>query len=221
MSNLTILYITANREYIPFEQKIREKLLEVSGNNPIISISQKPITLGKNICVGEVGVSYRNANLQLLTGAKEADTEYVAIAESDQLYPPGYFDFKPDPTVEVYMYNDLRILRCWDKNRFWKKAYGDWTVIVKRSYFINRLQHKLTECGGSLNWGMSKIGSTFRKRYWTYFDVGMPVISIKTVNNLSRVTGVMEELGSVSKLPYWGKAQDLSKYLELHNRLDL
>lgn len=214
---LTILYITANVEDEVFENKIRGKLLEVAGNNPIVSISQKPIDLGHNICVGEVGASYSNAAIQLLIGAQYATTEYVAIAEADQLYPPGYFDYIPDGTRSLYMNEDLYILRVWDRNRFWKKEYGDWTVIVKRLYFITKLKQQLNE---NFEWGKRRVHSTFPKRKWGVFNVGAPVISIKTPRNLSRVTGLIEN-SAVKELPHWGEAIKISEYLGLNINLGL
>jgi len=61
-SRTTIIYYTANREDERFEQVIRENILRVSEGLPIISVSQKPIDFGQNICVGNVGVSNQNAS---------------------------------------------------------------------------------------------------------------------------------------------------------------
>ena len=58
--DLTIIYITANVVKEKFGEKVREKLLESAGDFPIISVSQKPMDFGENICVGEIGVNFRN-----------------------------------------------------------------------------------------------------------------------------------------------------------------
>lgn len=210
MNDLTILYVTGNKERPDFEEKIKIKLLEVIGNHPLISVSQKPIDFGHNICVGDVGVSYRNAYIQLHIGASNAKTEYIAIAEADQLYPPGYFDF--EPKNDIYNYESLWILRHWDKGRFLQKEYGDWTVIVRKSFLIKRLELHL---GGSLEWGKSRVGSVFQKRRWERFYVGAPIISVKTRENLSRNTGTIEGSEPEFSLPHWGSAKALSDYLGL------
>ena len=57
----TIIYYTANREKESFENKVRENILKVKGDLPVISVSQKPIDFGKNICVGDIGQNYLNA----------------------------------------------------------------------------------------------------------------------------------------------------------------
>ncbi|MCK9371413.1 hypothetical protein M0R04_15975 [Candidatus Dojkabacteria bacterium] len=49
----TIVYCSSNMEKEEFEGKIKENLVKVCGDLPIISVTQKPINLGTNICVGE------------------------------------------------------------------------------------------------------------------------------------------------------------------------
>ena len=64
----TIIYYTSNKEDEAFEGKTRKKLLEVCGDIPIISVSQKPIDFGKNICVGDVGACDANLYRQIQIG---------------------------------------------------------------------------------------------------------------------------------------------------------
>lgn len=212
----TILYITANREDKEFEEKVRQKLLEVKGNNDLISVSQEPINFGKNICVGKVGYSYQNALIQMLIGAEMAQTEYVAIAEADQLYPPGYFDFKTTGEP-LYLYKNLWMLRHWDKNFFYHKEYGDWLAIVKTKYLIKRLRLQVA----NKQWGNNmKVGSIFRKRQWNYFD-GLPVVTIKTKNQTTTKSGFTgrskwtEETRPKRELPHWGNVREFHKYFDL------
>lgn len=209
-NNLTVIYLTDNKEKPDFEEKIKSKLREVVGDHPLVSVSQKPINFGHNICVGDVGASYRNAYIQMHIGATYAKTEYVAIAEADQLYPPRYFDF--EPKNDIYNYQDLWILRHWDKGRFLQKEYGDWTVIVRKSFLLMRLELHL---GGSLKWGTARVGSIFHKRRWERFYVGAPIISVKTKDNISRNTGTIQAVAPRSSLPHWGSAIGLSNYLGL------
>ncbi len=94
--DLTIIYYTSNKEKPDFEEKVRAELLRVCGDLPIISVSQKPIDFGKNICVGNVGASGFNMFRQVLIGCREAKTLFVISAEADCLYPPEYFKFIPE-----------------------------------------------------------------------------------------------------------------------------
>lgn len=68
MITKSIVYYTSNHEKPEFEQKIIDDLLSKRGDLPIISVTQKPMDLGTNICVGDVGLSYLNARRQMLIG---------------------------------------------------------------------------------------------------------------------------------------------------------
>jgi hypothetical protein len=96
MKDLTILYYTANKEPEDFLRKIQNKLLETVGDTPIISVSQKRIDFGQNICIGEVGMSLYNLYKQVLVAVREATTPYVAIAEDDTIYSKEHFEHRSD-----------------------------------------------------------------------------------------------------------------------------
>jgi hypothetical protein len=57
-ANKTIIFYTGNTEKESFEKKVRDNILKVSNGIPIISVSQKPIYFGTNICVGIIGKNY-------------------------------------------------------------------------------------------------------------------------------------------------------------------
>ena len=213
MPELTVIYLTSNREDPVFEQKIKDKLLNVVGRHPLISVSQKPIDFGHNICVGDVGSSYLNMFRQLQVGAEAANTEFIAVAESDQIYPLGFFDFQPHRNL--YAYSNLWILRYFDKHRFVKKDYGGLIIIVRRTFLLQRLEKFLE---GRPKWGNVQMRHLlFNEGEWEYFDVGAPVISIKTRNGLSRNTAAAQGVNPVHELPYHGSATDLSHYFDLFN----
>lgn len=104
VTDLTLLYYTANTSV--FREAI-EKRLEKQVY-PIISISQEPIALGTNICVGKIGRSLENIYRQVLEGAKKATTKYVALVEDDCLYVPEHFEHRP--TGDCFAYNLSRWL---------------------------------------------------------------------------------------------------------------
>lgn len=80
---------------------------------PVISVSQKPIEFGKNICIGDIGASTYNLYTQVLIGAKAVRTEYVALCEDDCLYPSSHFTVRPSD----FSYNTNRwLMMTWDKN---------------------------------------------------------------------------------------------------------
>jgi hypothetical protein len=92
MNNLTILFYTANR----ISSKILNVVIEnlKTHNYPIISISQESMNLGTNIVVPKE-YSIKNIYRQVLIGAKEAKTDYVALCEDDCIYSPKHFEFRP------------------------------------------------------------------------------------------------------------------------------
>lgn len=119
MNNLTLLYYTANTIKETTGQKVRDHLLKVTKNEfPIISVSQKPIDFGKNICVGEIGRSKFNCYKQILIGAREVKTKYIAACEDDTLYSPGHFMHRPQEGVFEYETN------AWmaEKGTYWRRA---------------------------------------------------------------------------------------------------
>jgi hypothetical protein len=140
----TIIYYSGNRENQEFEQKIIDNLKEQAGDIPIISVSQKPMNLGKNICVGDVGFSYLNEWRQILIGAKEAKTPYIIFAESDFIYSKDYFRFIPNTDMDMYIYDNIWIVM--DKkfgDYFWNKKSSEGAQICKRKLLIEKYEKHL------------------------------------------------------------------------------
>jgi len=105
IKNLSVIYYTPNYKDETFAEKIRQALLKTIGNTPLISVSQKPLNFGKNICVGDIGRSPRNVYKQMLIGCKEATTDYVGMAEDDTLYHPAHFDSLFFPRLDTLAFN--------------------------------------------------------------------------------------------------------------------
>lgn len=85
--------------------RIRKHLFKMTeGKYPIVSVSQKPINFGLNICVGEMGQSNYNYFKQMLIGAKEVKTKYIACCDDDTLYVPEHFTHRP-PSENIFAYN--------------------------------------------------------------------------------------------------------------------
>lgn len=217
MTDVTIIYYTSNREDPKFERKVQESLLKNSGGLPIISVSQKPISLGTNICVGDVGHSYLNEWRQILMGVKEVKTSYVVFAEADFLYPKEYFLFKPKG-ADVYRYDNIWIIFAWKYNYYFRKAYSEGAQICKREYVVKILEEHLL---GQPEWfdGRLVIRNKRGRRkknpfngLFESFDTGIPCISFKTGNGMRWMTDIMHSRENIArKLPYWGHIEDLKK----------
>lgn len=121
MRDITILFYTANLITEFFAKNIQEHLLQSSeGNIPIISISQKPLDFGTNICVGDIGLSVYNIYKQIFIGAKEAKTKYVACCEDDTLYTPEHFNYIPPD--DTFCYNENNYMVNKDAGFFWHRG---------------------------------------------------------------------------------------------------
>jgi len=202
MSNKTIIYYTSNTEKESFENKVRENILKLSKGLPIISVSQKPMDFGKNICVGELEQNYDNAFYQALVGCEEAKTEYVAMCEDDCLYPEGYFDFEPtDPNV-IYTYDNVWLM--WDRHnrtRFYKHGTTAGSIMLSRELYIKMLKGKPPVFKG-------------RKLNWQTFT-GLPLVNIKTRNGVSFGTELTKGVKPIKSFPRWGTPADIKRnYLQ-------
>ena len=209
--DLTVIYYTSNREEEGFELKIRNQILKCIGKTPLISVSQKPIDFGINICVGDVGVSDLNIYRQLQIGCQMAKTKFVCTVEADTLYPEkGYFDFKPKNGECAYFYDNVWILRK-SKDFFSHKEYSLCAFFSNRKLLLKRLKIQLA---GYLKWSSvyHKVrGLFFKENGWQFFGGGDPCINIKTGLGIRSNTGVYGE--PESWLPYWGNVLDIKKYL--------
>jgi len=211
--DLTIVYYTANKEKPEFEKKIIDSLIKNSGGLPIISVSQKPIDLGTNICVGELPWCDKSAFKQLLTGLKEVKTTFAIAAESDVIYPPEYFTFTPPLINEAYRYDNIWILHNWigpgTKGMYWKKAYSEGAQMCGVKHWIEKLEFNIdqfkTKKGGS---GI-QTPSVFKSQKKFSWGSENPVISFKTIGGLRKYCGTIKDNPPQKELPYWGDATKL------------
>lgn len=209
--NTTVIYYTSNQENESFENKIRENLLKNCDGLPIISVSRKPIDLGKNICVGEQKVCYSNSFRQILIGLREAKTKFCIAAESDTLYPPEYFQFTPPTDDQVFRYTNLFVYFD-GYNRFWRKRYVEAAQMCGRNYWIESIEKVI---GKETTWEPVKnnppfIFTTKDKYSWKSDN---PVLTFKTRRGIGFKTGFLP--GSVTTLPYWGSNKDVyNNYLK-------
>ena len=207
MNDVTIIYYTSNKEEYKFEEKIRQNILKFSGNLPIISISQKPIDFGKNICVGEKDNNYWCEFKQIQIGLREAQSKWVLTAESDVLLPPEYFSFIPSDNYICYRYSPVWI-NFMDRRPdiFYLKGTSDGIKIIDRVKWLERIDNIV---GKEENWNQPK-GFTTEKlllknyKFWT----GSPAISFKTRRGVSYMTGLKNGVKS-DILPYWGKVKQI------------
>ncbi len=210
--NTTVIYYTSNQEEEKFEAKIRENLLKVIGNLPLISVSQKPIDFGKNICIGNVGVSNQNAHRQLQIGAMAATTPFIHFAEADTLYPKEYFIYIPPVIDRIYrapIYLLYLNRRSWGKDRFYLKQSSEASTVVGRKYIIKHIESYLSDRG---MWNpILERNSTYPRMVpdhdaYSIFNPEVPIISIKTGHSMH---GSHHCSGRAKILPFWGTPEEV------------
>lgn len=149
MVDLTLLHYTDNIMPYTVAKRIRDYVVEITENRyPIVSISQKPIDFGKNICVGEIGKSKYNLYKQVWTGVKEVRTKYVACIEDDTLYSKEHFDYRPKDGYVAYD-NNYWFAQEW-REYFWRvdkskrNSGGMWGCIADTKYLKDNLTKRFS-----------------------------------------------------------------------------
>jgi len=104
----TVLYLTDNSIDENLLLFCQERLKKECFDIPIISVSQKPINFGKNICVGNIGRSWMSLYKQILAGLELCETDYIGIAEHDCLYNAAHIKYIPT-SDNIFFYNH----NCW------------------------------------------------------------------------------------------------------------
>lgn len=219
IKSATILYYTSNREKPDFEKRVQENILKVCGDLPIISISHYPIDFGKNICVGDVGTSGFNMFRQVLIGCEAATTDFVISAESDCLYPPDYFQYRPPKLDVCYRDNNLYVMPDARDYYFYKKEGATHAQIIGRKYYLETL-NKLFK--GAPKWNTEEKNFPKERNgkndifdhieYWTSKN---PVFQIKTHRGMRYYTH--SDRTPIPEIPYWGSGKETRAFF-LHGK---
>lgn len=214
--NKTIIYYTSNKERPGFEKRVQENILKVCGGLPIISVSQKPINFGKNICVGDVGVSGFNMFRQVQIALREVRTKFVISAEADCLYPPDYFTFTPLQDNAFYRNSNLYVMPDARDYYFFKKEGATHAQVVGKNYYLRRLNFLFQ---GAPDWSIEeknfpkkrhKMSDIISKDDIRYFRTENPVVQIKTHRGMRYYTH--SDRTPVHDLPYWGNGTKFRNY---------
>lgn len=214
MTDACIIYYSSNREAEEFEKRIRDNVLAVKGDLPIVSVTQKPIDFGTNIVVGDVGASGFNMFRQVLIACKATDARFVISAEADCLYPPDYFTYRPPRDDICYRNKNLYVMPQ-HRTKFWKKEEGaTHAQIVGRQFYIDTLE-RLFE--GQPEWSVeqknfpkeishAKQDDVFWRDKIEFYETENPVVQIKTSRSMRNYT--KSDRLDRDEIPYWGKGKD-------------
>jgi hypothetical protein len=144
--DITIVYYYDNTLPAAFAERMQRQLARCArkeNNIPIISVSQKPIKFGWNICMGDIGRSYFSLYKQVITGCRYAETPYVALCEADVFYQRTHFHLRPDQYDGIYDQNCHRFLvkqRCFCLYRGGRSLF---LLVGDREKIIENFERKL------------------------------------------------------------------------------
>ena len=203
-----IIYVSSNKESPEFEKKIIDDLLMKIGTMSIVSVTQKSTNLGKNIVVGEVGSSGFNFCRQVLIACENSTTDIVISAESDCLYSPDYFDFRPDRLDIPYRNTNIYVQK-YKQDCFCKKEMSTFSQVIGREFYIKRL-HELLDGLPMWSTEYENFPKEIHKKLFNkfeYFETEFPCISFKTGKGMRKHSHSDEV--PVYYLPGWGDTKEL------------
>ena len=226
MDDLTLLYYSANMQPEHFMLKIQEQIKKAVGDTKIISVTQKPVGLGYNICFGTKGRSLFNLYQQVLWAVREAHTPYVACVEDDTLYPPEHFEHRCPLDTIAYDINKYT-LQTWRSDHIFSLRPGRRTMssmIGSTKVLLDTLEERYDKYPS-----VKVIPPNIYKYYWgepgrfenhalltqiktEVFEAKVPHIQFSTPEAMGfEYLGTRKALGPVQayRLEPWGKAKDV------------
>ena len=220
---VTIFYCSSNREMPEFEQRIRDNILKYKGDLEIISVTQKPIDFGTNICVGDnVGVSGFNFFRQSLIALQNIKTPFALSCEADCLYPPDYFQWIPPREDKCYRDRNLYVMPQ-HREYFYKKEGGATHAQIVGTQFYRQSLEKLFE--GEPEWDYKEeqrnvpkeklrvkrddVFNVWNQNEIEKYETVNPVVQIKTSQSMRHYT--KSDRIPVYELPFWGSGADFRK----------
>ena len=226
MSDLTVIYYTANKISDHFAAHTMRHLLTSIGDLPLITVSQMPMTFGENICIGDIGVSTRNIYRQALLGARQATTNYIGMAEDDTLYAPTHFQYRSTSGKFAYNRNTQSIFTWTHPATFSHKVpprRNLCNLICERALFIEAMEERFDkyprdeDCPQPVEryWGEpgrleQNIGVTVRSTEDFTTDIPNVQFAHPDAFGFGHL-GTRRKLGDVrtTELPHWGTAAEM------------
>lgn len=226
MSDLTIIYLTANRMPPRWVEFHRKHLLAAVGDYPLITVSMEPMDLG----AGETKLIQTtpwgswNTFCEWNRAAKVAQTEFVAIAEDDTLYHPlHYRAYRPKPDEVVYDMSRWTVMPWYPVPRFSLiRRMGGFSMICPRDLMIQALDEREArwpdgyQVPGEI--GRARVERrmrvTVRKSIEWYCAESMVTLahSRGLSSTFQDTPGMRRREGEVKaiEIPYWGRAEDIA-----------
>jgi len=163
-----IIYYTDGSLNKDIAELCKKRLLSAANGIPIISVSQEPINLGHNICIGKQPRSLHTMWKQILTGLMYSDADVVYMVEHDVLYHATHFEFEPKENTVFYYNNSIWLVRTRDGRCLWKNNLCFSQCVSNRLLMLDNMMQRVKWCenGGvaPLHQGAYEPGR-IRKKY--------------------------------------------------------
>jgi len=202
-----IVYYTDSRLDPELDCAVRKQLIKAANGIPIISVSQKPLDLGKNICIGDKPRCYRSLYEQLLIGLEEADPgSMITLVEHDVFYDLSHFRFYAPDSEHVYF----------NLNRYaWCPGFDTFGIMVgyralsqavaDRELLLNNVTAHIARANGD------EVGPHMCGTLKNWISP-RPTVDIRHGNNFTE-PGPYESEGAkgLYKIPFWGTPAEFSE----------
>jgi len=225
VSDLTILYITANQMPEGWVKFQLVHLLKSAGSYPIISVSRKPMQLGTNL-IDNNPQCFWNIYMQMLRASNVATTPFVAMVEDDVLYTPEHFrEFRP-PMDKVSYDRSRWSLFTWKPLYSLRQRISNCSLIAPRELLIEALTERAEKhpngCPDKITGEVGRelveknLGVTIRGMVEWYCS--NPIVHLNHPTGSDKGDyGIINGRHMIKKhaqikaidIPYWGKAEDL------------
>ena len=220
--DITILFLTCNDLPLGWETFHRKTLLEAVDGAPIITLSMKPTNFGTINVLQNKPKSLSNIYFQMLCGAKIATTDYIAVVESDSLYPREHFLQRPSKNKIGYNMNHWSLFTWGEPIYSWRNRRGNYSMLSYRKLVIEALEERFSKYpNGTPDRITGEIGRSMVERNIgiTLRDVEEFETTVSIINfNHSNASDDLQirqrkSLGEIRAydVPFWGRAENLVK----------
>ena len=235
MSDLTIIYLTANELPQHWMRYQLEVTAAAAGDIPVVAVVRKPVELpaGWGTVMDDGKRGYWNIYQQILRVAKTVTTPFVATAEDDVLYTPEHFrEYRPASDNVAFNRSRWSVF-AWDADPVFslRQRVSNCAMIASREYLVDCLEERARRWpngpeGRSSRWvGEVGRGKVFRGLQVTVRKEAEEFWGSNPIVHLNHLTGtdvgeyginrrgrrMVKQHGQVKavKIPCWGTAMDV------------
>jgi hypothetical protein len=221
-----LVYYTDNRCEERVALVVRDQIKKCCSGIEIISVSQFPLDLGRNIVV-----PWERSTLtmfkQILRGLEESTANVVFLTEHDVLYHPSHFDFVPPDGTKVYYNLNLWQMRLADGFSVYFKAKRVSQICAYKNVLLEHYRKRVAmveESGFTRRMGFEP-GSHGRAERVDDLESDVwvskhPNIDIKHGNNLTSARWSPSEFRSQKNCQDWKESDSIPGWGKIQGRID-